>query len=209
MPHDTTANTFTAEQIYKQIASELNAKGYAIIENAIPLDIANALHERMTHLPTGNFRPAGVGRNNQHTTEITVRNDTTCWIEGNDDSEASWLGWMHELKTILNSRLFLGLFDYECHFAHYGPNNFYKKHRDAFHGESNRVLSTVTYLNKEWEARDGGELILYDDNEHHIETVLPLYRTLVVFLSEEFPHEVLPANRGRFSIAGWFRVNNN
>ncbi|MEC7468361.1 MAG: 2OG-Fe(II) oxygenase, partial [Pseudomonadota bacterium] len=25
----------------------------------------------------------------------------------------------------------------------------------------------------------------------------------------EFPHEVLPATRDRFSIAGWFRVNNS
>jgi len=32
---------------------------------------------------------------------------------------------------------------------------------------------------------------------------------LVIFLSEEFPHEVLPANTHRYSIAGWFRVNNS
>ena len=25
--------------------------------------------------------------------------------------------------------------------------------------------------------------------------------------SKEFPHEVLPANRDRYSVAGWFRVN--
>jgi SM-20-related protein len=30
---------------------------------------------------------------------------------------------------------------------------------------------------------------------------------LVVFLSEEFPHEVLPTATDRYSIAGWFRVN--
>lgn len=31
----------------------------------------------------------------------------------------------------------------------------------------------------------------------------------MLFLSEEFPHEVLPASRERYSIAGWFRVNGN
>lgn len=30
---------------------------------------------------------------------------------------------------------------------------------------------------------------------------------MVVFLSEKFPHEVLKANRKRYSIAGWFRVD--
>jgi hypothetical protein len=29
--------------------------------------------------------------------------------------------------------------------------------------------------------------------------------TLVVFLSDRFPHEVLPARRERLSLAGWFR----
>jgi SM-20-related protein len=39
--------------------------------------------------------------------------------------------------------------------------------------------------------------------------VLPSFGTIVVFLSEEFPHEVLPAKRDRYSIAGWFRLNNS
>ena len=35
--------------------------------------------------------------------------------------------------------------------------------------------------------------------------VLPRGGTLVVFLSDRFPHEVLPARRERLSLAGWFR----
>jgi SM-20-related protein len=37
--------------------------------------------------------------------------------------------------------------------------------------------------------------------------VIPNVGTVVVFLSEEFPHEVLPALRDRYAIAGWFRLN--
>jgi SM-20-related protein len=50
--------------------------------------------------------------------------------------------------------------------------------------------------------------VLYrgDDDSTGIR-VVPLHGTVVVFLSEEFPHEVLPAHRDRHSIAGWFRVN--
>ncbi len=32
---------------------------------------------------------------------------------------------------------------------------------------------------------------------------------MMVFLSEELPHEVLPAIRDRYQIAGWFRLNNS
>jgi Predicted proline hydroxylase len=45
------------------------------------------------------------------------------------------------------------------------------------------------------------------DSEEVVEKVVPQMGTLAVFLSERFPHEVLPARADRYSIAGWFRVN--
>ena len=75
-------------------------------------------------------------------------------------------------------------------------------------GEANRVLSVVAYLNSSWSQDDGGELVLYrDEQDAEGIKVTPLNGTLVIFLSEEFPHEVLPANRDRYSVAGWFRCN--
>jgi SM-20-related protein len=40
-----------------------------------------------------------------------------------------------------------------------------------------------------------------------IARITPLMGSLVVFLSDRFPHEVTAASRLRYSIAGWFRVN--
>ena len=49
---------------------------------------------------------------------------------------------------------------------------------------------------------------MYHENEiEPFARVMPRMGKLAVFLSEEFPHEVLPARRDRYSIAGWFRVN--
>jgi SM-20-related protein len=116
---------------------------------------------------------------------------------------------MDEFRLAINQRLFLGLFDYESHYAIYPKGAFYKKHLDAFKGKSNRVLSTVFYLNKDWQAHNGGELLIYKpESEEVLETVQPNLGRLVIFLSEQFPHEVLPAQQQRYSIAGWFRVNN-
>ncbi|MEE3168550.1 MAG: 2OG-Fe(II) oxygenase, partial [Pseudomonadota bacterium] len=36
-------------------------------------------------------------------------------------------------------------------------------------------------------------------------TVVPEMGRMAVFMSEEVPHEVLPANRTRHSLACWFR----
>ena len=104
--------------------------------------------------------------------------------------------------------MFLGLFSFESHFAHYRPGDYYKRHYDAFRGEANRVLSIVVYFNSGWTPKEGGELVLYkDDKDRQGTKVIPLMGTIVVFLSEEFPHEVLKAKRDRHSIAGWYRVN--
>jgi len=63
----------------------------------------------------------------------------------------------------------------------------------------------VFYLNPNWQPQDGGQLLLYVQGET-IE-VAPNFGTLVTFLSEDVPHEVLPASRTRYSIAGWYRLN--
>ncbi|MDQ6997923.1 MAG: 2OG-Fe(II) oxygenase [Mariprofundus sp.] len=36
--------------------------------------------------------------------------------------------------------------------------------------------------------------------------VMPQAGRLVTFISEQFPHEVLPASRDRLSLTGWFRI---
>ena len=97
---------------------------------------------------------------------------------------------------------------FEAHYAVYEPDGFYKRHLDSFRGARNRVLSSVLYLNRDWHASDGGQLRIYaPDSEGVVETVQPEFGTLAVFLSEDIPHEVVPARRERFSIAGWHRCN--
>jgi SM-20-related protein len=70
------------------------------------------------------------------------------------------------------------------------------------------VLSLVAYLNPDWQLADGGELLIYEDSSTDpVVVIQPLHGTVVLFLSEEVPHEVAPALCDRYSIAGWFRVN--
>ena len=119
-----------------------------------------------------------------------------------------FLAQMESLRSGLNERLFLGLFDYESHYAIYDAGMGYAKHLDVLQGKKNRILSTVLYLNQNWQEGDGGELDVYDANgETVIATVQPRLGTMIIFLSETFPHAVRLSNNTRRSIAGWFRVN--
>jgi SM-20-related protein len=112
------------------------------------------------------------------------------------------------LRLALNRELQLGLFEYECHFARYAPGAFYRKHVDRFSRDSRRRLSSILYLNPAWAAADGGALRLYMERtpESARVDIAPAGGTLVLFLSERFPHEVLPATRERLSLTGWFKT---
>jgi SM-20-related protein len=196
------------ELVFDRIADALVDKGYLILNDDLPEALTSALFQRIKHLNDEDFRRAGVGREQDQHLNSRIRQDQIRWLEHSDVSESAYLHWMDSLREGINRRLFMGLFDYECHFAHYAPGAFYKRHLDAFRGQTNRVLTTVFYLNPQWQQSDGGELVIYPEaGDHPIERVAPAAGTLVVFLSDRFPHEVLPAKADRFSIAGWFRVN--
>ena len=196
------------QELFEAIARDIEEKGFSINPAALPLDMTSALIEHLDYMSDKQFHRAGIGRDQAYMHNGFVRSDAICWITGNSQAGQQWLHWADELKKYLNRRLFLGLFSFESHFAHYQPGDFYRRHRDAFQGEANRVLSIVVYLNANWHPEDGGELELFlNDDEREGLKVTPGQGTVVAFLSEDFPHQVLPATRDRYSIAGWYRVN--
>lgn len=199
-----------AVDIYDQMADSLASKGYSIFPEILPETMTASLYQRVTELDSNEFTIAGIGRNNafQHNQEI--RSDITRWLSDENPIDASYLNWMDNLRSELNQRLYMGLFKYEAHYAHYVPGAFYQRHVDAFTGQSNRVLTSLLYLNHNWQAEDGGELLIYDpETEEILEEVTPEYGKFMVFLSTQFPHQVLKANRDRYSISGWFHINNS
>ncbi|PWK43597.1 2OG-Fe(II) oxygenase [Pleionea mediterranea] len=194
--------------LYEAIAEDLYRQGYSIRPAQLPHQLTFDLLTQLQSIPEHEFEQAGIGRETDLTINQFVRKDEIAWITGESMAGQQWLNWAAGLQQHLNRRLFLGLFSFESHMAHYRPGDFYKRHYDAFKGEANRVLSIVVYLNPDWQLDEGGEMVLYlnDDDQQGIK-VTPGFATVVAFLSEEFPHEVLPAKRDRFSVAGWFRVN--
>lgn len=197
-----------AAGLLDQLAEALSGPGYLVLDEVLPCTLFQDLRKSCLQNLHG-FRPAGMGRGGNLHVDSKTRTDEISWLETGTTAAAAYLGYMDALRSGLNSRLYLGLFDYECHFARYVPGSFYRTHRDAFTGSKSRVLSTVFYLNENWAPQDGGELLLYAEKDGEVlKRVLPQGNRLVVFLSEQFPHEVLVAKRDRYSVAGWFRVNN-
>lgn len=196
---------------FERIAEGVRDHGYVVLPDVLPRPLADALWVQAHEDSPAIFRPAGIGRLEQWDRNRFVRTDEIAWIDGHTDATRQWLVWTEQLRLQLNRALLLGLFSFESHFAHYAPGAFYRRHVDAFKGETNRILSLVAYLNHDWAPDDGGELVIYRESKAGAEPlrVTPAFGTLVAFLSEDFPHEVVPARRDRYSIAGWYRVNNS
>ncbi len=151
---------------------------------------------------------AKIGRTEDSARIADIRSDKICWLSPDLGTPVQqFLSKMEVIRQAVNQEFFLGLFEYEAHFAKYEVGDFYQKHLDCFRGNENRRLTTVFYMNDEWQEQDGGDLVVYDLKDREITRMKPKSGRLFVFLSEQFPHEVLPTNRERFSIAGWFRTN--
>ncbi len=173
----------------------------------LPRDVALALTRYAETTRSGDYHAAAVGRGSDQQRNQFVRRDRIHWMDERKPALLPWRAWTEELRIHLNRQLFLGLFSFESHLAHYRPGDFYRRHVDAFRGEANRVVSLVGYLNEGWKEGDGGELVLY--TAAGPVTVPPMHRTLVLFLSEEVPHEVRPTSCDRYSVTGWFRLNSS
>jgi len=192
------------------VAAELERNGYAVVDGFLDETTAAALAAECADLHArAMLQPAAIGRAGGRRTDPSVRGDRTHWFDPDGLSAAQTRYWsrMDMLRQSLNRTLLLGLEELEAHFALYPPGAGYARHRDRFRDNDARVVSTVTYLNADWRKSEGGALRLYVGSGATVShrDILPVAGTLVVFLSADFEHEVLPAGRDRMSIAGWLR----
>lgn len=188
------------------IIDDLVNQGWSVqpqfIPQAVTLKLAQECRNRAKN---GALSPAGVGRGVQQQVVEGVRGDHIQWLEpGQSSVTDEYLQALDALRVELNQGLYLGLEDFEGHFALYPPGAFYKKHVDRFRDDDRRTVSAILYLNEDWQAQQGGAVRLYLDDDKTLD-VLPEAGTLVVFMSADLPHEVLAATRERLSLTGWFR----
>lgn len=199
------------EDLLDHISQEIYSNSYIVVDNFVDQAFRKELLKEQTDLLNqGQFKKAAVGKGDQKQVRTEIRSDEVLWMDPMALSPLQAIFWekIEELKQVLNRRCFLGLKSFEGHFARYPIGSFYKRHLDQFHAVPHRIVTVILYLNESWTEADGGQLRMYfpqEDGSERVEDVLPLGGRLVVFLSEEIPHEVLPTKKERISITGWLR----
>jgi SM-20-related protein len=187
-------------------ADGLRHAGWCMQDHFLPPDLtAQLAAECQQAMRSGQMKGAGVGSGHAPLLQPAIRGDHIQWLEaGRSGATDRYLASMEVLRQQLNRELFLGLDEYESHFALYAPGAFYRAHLDRFRDDDKRTVSVVIYLNNNWLPGHGGALRLHPEGESSID-ILPEAGRMALFLSGEMLHEVLPTARERLSIAGWFR----
>jgi SM-20-related protein len=186
------------------IATALADEGWCVMPDFLSAAQTRALADECRAIRDAQrLTPARVGALR---TATPLRGDSTHWFQADALSapQRAFIDRLDALRMTLNRELMLGLVECESHYAVYPPGAGYTRHLDRLRDSDARVVSAVFYLNEAWRAADGGALRLYlaDGSSRDI---LPHAGTLLLFLSAQFEHEVLPATRERMSIACWMR----
>lgn len=154
----------------------------------------------------GEFSPARIGARQATQRREEIRGDSICWLAAPlSVAETALLARFEALRLALNREGTLGLFDLELHYARYAPGAAYARHIDQPHDRDHRRVSLVLYLNATWPDAAGGALRLYDA-EARYRDIAPRGGRLVLFSSADREHEVLVADRVRWSLTGWMRT---
>ena len=188
------------------IADGLCQAGWVMQDHFLPAELAARLAAECVHaMRSGHMKGAGVGSGHAPLQQPEIRGDHIQWLEaGRSRACDRYLDSMESLRLALNRELFLGLDEYESHFALYAPGAFYRAHLDRFRDDDQRTVSVVIYLNADWQSAHGGALRLHPQGGPS-QDIAPEAGRMAMFLSGEMLHEVLPTARERLSIAGWFR----
>lgn len=189
----------------ERIAKGLSEKGFCVIDDVLPIQIMQGILQRFVELQKEDeFRKSGIGKLNNFSIDSEIRGDFIRWINTDDITAPTFslFQFIEALKNYLNHTCFLGIKDYESHYAFYPKGKGYEKHRDRFKTNPHRLVSFVFYLNENWQASHGGCLSLFDDDLSLIERIEPKLNRMVLFLSETI-HEVEACYKERKSITGW------
>jgi SM-20-related protein len=189
------------------IEAALRTDGIAIQDQFLtPPQIHSLVQCAQLRWARGDFSAARVGGGQTLQRREEIRGDSTCWIVAPLlSAELTLLAQFEHLRLELNRVAHLGLFELELHYAWYPPGAGYARHVDQPYGRAQRQLSLVLYLNDGWTPAAGGELRIFDAADRHRD-IEPIAGRLVCFLTPGREHAVLPTQRDRLSVAGWFRA---
>lgn len=205
------------------LAARLHAHGFAWQDNMLPEEAARSLLQEAQALPADTLKPAGMSTSVAKWHDQTVRGDAIGWVPLEPTSSAfaslhatpAWARYrsmLAQVVEVLNcaSRRAHGTGAEELRvpdkvmLAHYPAGARYVRHSDVSPAVSHRRVTSILYLNADWEPSHGGELLLHAPESLPL-PVAPQQGRLLLFRSQ-LEHEVCMTHRPRWALTAWLSV---
>ena len=177
-----------------------------ISDHFITKELSGQLQKNLLdHDKDNNMKFAGIGNQDLKDPLQDKRGDKIFWMnnESQEPAERAFLNQIDQFILYLNDTCYVGINAYEFHYALYETGSGYQRHVDQFKNNNNRKFSMIHYLNTDWLPGDGGELLIYRDDE--VEKISPEMQKAVFFKSDSCEHAVSKSKRPRMSISGWLK----
>lgn len=176
---------------------------YMILDHFLPTHLLEDLQAYFSKIKEEErLRQAGIGKHSEQVTAI--RSDMIYWLPDEVKELNPTLCHIQNFMDELCRFYRIPTLVPELHLAEYPQGAYYKKHVDTFKNDNSRMITFILYLNAGYKEGDGGQLRIFLEDETFID-IAPLNNRLVVFKSDELPHEVLPTHTTRKSLTGWFK----
>ncbi|MEY2830068.1 MAG: hypothetical protein RIQ33_1926 [Bacteroidota bacterium] len=195
------------QAIFDTLIESFIANKIGVAQHFLNPSLATHLKQNLLQLLQQNkLQTAGTGNENAALINTNNRSDKIYWLDkkNNNIYENQFFNLIDELVLYLNNTCYTGITGYEFHYTCYPVGSFYKKHFDQFKNNHSRQYSLIMYLNDNWQAEDGGELCIYQNDI--CQQIAPENGKGVFFKSNELEHEVLITNHERLSITGWLKI---
>lgn len=202
---------------FSKYSEELQNKGYTIIDNFVPDDLAKELNNIYISEQENNWEFIDQTRDNHYAHVFKTENQLLP-KEGEKYKAKFWrsenLESHERVNDIFNSNFkdrikqFSGInlqeFDNRCYRLKQG--NYYRLHIDDYAG----YINSIYYVNENWKWDWGGILHVCDhEEEEYIRPIFPKYNRLVLLHNQKFrsPHFISQvseyAQNPRFSIVSF------
>lgn len=191
---------------YELLIQSLLEKDFGSVVNWFTDEEINGLRKALIeNYNKDNFHPAKIGNIFNEQRIESIRKDKIHWLEPTDNNPfiVGFFEKVFNFIEYLNRTCFAGIHSSEFHFAVYEPGSFYKKHVDQFNNDDKRRFSFVLYLTEDWKEEDGGQLVIY--KEEDAISIAPTAGK-VVFFDSKLEHEVVVAQNIRLSVTGWLKT---
>jgi hypoxia-inducible factor (prolyl hydroxylase) len=210
----------------QEVVRQLNKNNYCVLDGflgeAALLELRGeiqSLHENGT-MKSGVLAGGTTGKNLSYVHE-KVRGDLVHWMNPTDhgfkqmpiymkkvDTLISELGQWDDSLTDIRNRSKAMVTVYPGGGAHYVKHCDNHCHSGDGDNCNGRRLTTIIYLNPDWQPGDGGELNIYHPAPRHDEikqVVSPLGDRIVIFWSDyRVPHEVTHSKVARYAVTLWY-----